>query len=130
MNPTGASWAPRSATSSFRAARADDVAEAKSEQSAGERAGSLGGAQPRGEHAGHAVPLREEKRAHRDALEPRSVQIGNDVLDAVLPGVEIEDELSLGVAGDVLEEARGGRARSTPRESMSYTRRGRQAGSR
>ena len=50
------------------------------------------------------MPLREEERVQLDVREARRLQVGDDVLDAVLPRVEVEDELPLRVAGDVAEE--------------------------
>ena len=67
--------------------------------------------------------LRREERTQLQSIEARRTQIGAHILDAVLPRIQVEDELPLGVPGDAAEEgcavvrvvdsaeARGGRDR-------------------
>ena len=48
--------------------------------------------------------LRREERTQLQSIEPCRAQVGADVLDAVLPRIQVEDELPLGVPGDAAEE--------------------------
>src|SRR5205814_557151 len=65
---------------------------------------TLEAAQPDRERPGQGTRLGHEERAHVEPVEACRLQVWPDVGEPELPGVEVEHELHLGVAGDALEQ--------------------------
>ena len=74
--------------------------------STSKQAGALGRLRERDRRPGEALRLRDEEGPQHDAAEARLLQLGDDVGDAVLAGVQVEHQLPLGEAGDAGEERR------------------------
>jgi hypothetical protein len=69
------------------------------------------------ERPGQRDPLRAEEGLQLEPVEPGGLEVGSHVGDPVLPRVQVEDELLLGVGRDVTEEGAPvvrGPERSTP----------------
>src|SRR5262249_11806890 len=95
---TGTS-ARRSRTSTCRA----EVAEAKAQEQERHRR-PLQRMQRRLGKSRKREALRRKERPQVEPVEARSVEIGTNVLDAILPRVQVEDELLVRVTGDQPEE--------------------------
>ena len=89
-----------------------------------ERSAALERLRERKNRAGQRHGLRDEERSELDGAEPGAAQVVADVLDAVLPWVQVEDELLLGVLGGMREEGGAGRGRSRWHGTRSSPRRG------
>ena len=86
--------------------RRDEVREARAEHQPRERAAALERTERADRRPRQPLRLRDEERPQRDAGEAGRPQLGDDLLDRVLPRIEVEDELALGEPRDAPEERR------------------------
>src|SRR5438067_13133759 len=96
---TSAGSVPCSATATTRPGRTNER-EAHAQDHACERAAPLEQLKSR-----QTRPrLRHEERASRETVEARRLEVGSHIREAVLPRVEVEDQLARRVAGDPRQE--------------------------